>query len=248
MTLDLNGPSLDESMVELPAYDRIRTAGRRRRRVRRAGGLVAVVLAIGMVTGGGVVFVNGTAVVPATAVAAEPWTFRQPATLVTQVVTPARDGSYWLAGDGQVAVSHDRGRTWSRGSFPWPTTYAASYDGRIGYALTRHNVSRTSDGGRSWSAPLPAAIDNPGALEVAPSGRLLTFDIRDRGSVAMASGDGRTYEFAFGNDVLKVDGLVRTATDAYAYRLSGAYAGRIVTVFDDRFAMTMVPPNVTIGR
>ncbi|WP_163572443.1 sialidase family protein [Fodinicola feengrottensis] len=91
-------------------------------------------------------------------------------------VTQATDGSLWTVPGYQgtgVAVSHDRGRTWSTFAPPdrkgssWVSS--TSVDGRIGYAIFGTDsaagkpaaIYRTDDGGinwRSWTTAAPSLV------------------------------------------------------------------------------------------
>jgi len=94
-------------------------------------------------------------------------------TVPDPAVSPLRDGSHKDAYNG-VLVSQDEGRTWTRSALTGPVAGWAENnvvelsDGRLvmliradrrGYLLR----SDSADRGRTWSAPVPADIPNPGS-------------------------------------------------------------------------------------
>jgi hypothetical protein len=121
-------------------------------------------------------------------------------------VTEARDGSFWTTpGDRGIAVSHDRGRSWTSFTLPekdttWPSV--TSFDGRVGYAVSagtpsqQTTIYRTDDGGahwRQWSTP---AVRNLVFPELLPNGSLVGISWYQgiNGAPMMLSTDaGRTF-------------------------------------------------------
>ncbi|WP_163506914.1 sialidase family protein [Fodinicola acaciae] len=187
-----------------------------------------------------------------------------------KLVVPAKDGSLWVVGsargrnDKAVAVSRDRGRTWSTHVFAGTggagDLWVATVDGEKVYVIRGTLVGRSDpviraesrDGGQTWSTFTPVAgLRIPMGLAVTPDGALLSADTRlakDGNPVecpAVISRDGgRT--FVANDKIGLARALVRTVTGGLAYTSSSqphVPLSRLFSSDGSTFITVPKPPN-----
>lgn len=176
-------------------------------------------------------------------------------------IRPAEDGSYWVVmesapGPTVVAVSRDRGRTWTTRKLAdrLVSTSVSSADGRTGYVVAVNQANgkpagwRTADGGVSWTGPYEVTgVRVPTGLAVFPDGSLLGLDIgAPLGSGnALTSRDGKAF-------TVRPDVGIAGSTDSLGTTLTGGYtvqghSGNSIRLWyspdGKTFTAVPIPPN-----
>jgi hypothetical protein len=118
----------------------------------------------------------------------------------------ASDGSLWVAMFGKVnsvAVSRDRGRTWSKAlTEPGePAMHVFTNDGKTVYMFDREpgsvRVRRSGDGGKTWPNLKVPAVDESAEAALGQDGELLLHDGKNR-TLYRYTADGASYAKAGG--------------------------------------------------